>query len=258
MCMHPAAIFPIVIVGPFTKWGIDFTTCNPPSTANHKHIIVAVDYFTKWAKAMPTYKNDSETTTLFLFNQIISGFGIPREIATNHGSHFQNQLMSELALKLGFWQEHSSPYYPQANGQVEAVNKSLKAILQRTIDKNHSNWHLMLYPALWAYRTSRTLISKSASFIWNISMSSIEMPPQSMFKTQYDSAVRHGVFSEGDFVLVYDQDKNALGVGKFMSMWYGPFINKQLLEKGAYELVDFEGNKLAEPRNGLYLKKYFA
>ena len=88
MRAHPAPLFPVVTVGPFTKWGIDFTTCNLPSSANHKYIIVAVDYFTKWAEAMPTYKNDSDTAALFLFNQVISRFGIPREIVTDHGSHF--------------------------------------------------------------------------------------------------------------------------------------------------------------------------
>eukprot|EP00253_Pinus_taeda_P007587 PITA_07587 len=72
MHAHPAPLFPVVTVGPFTKWGIDFTTCNLPLALNHKYIIVAVDYFTKWDEAMPTYKNDSETATLFLFNQIIS------------------------------------------------------------------------------------------------------------------------------------------------------------------------------------------
>eukprot|EP00253_Pinus_taeda_P015636 PITA_15636 len=116
MRTHPAPLFPIVTISPFTKWGIDFMTCHLPSAANHKYIIMVVDYFTKWAEAMPTYKNDSEIATLFLFNQIISRFGIPREIFTDHGSHFQNQLMSKLALKLGFQQENSSPYYPQANG----------------------------------------------------------------------------------------------------------------------------------------------
>ena len=57
-------------------------------------------------------------------------------------------MMEELALKLGYKQEHSSSYYPQANGQVEAVNKSLKSILQRTITQSKTNWHIMLYPTL--------------------------------------------------------------------------------------------------------------
>jgi hypothetical protein len=58
--------------------------------------------------------------------------------------------------------------------------------------------------------------------------------------------------------LVYDQDKDPLGTGKFKPMWFGPFIIKEVLKKGAYHLVDFEGNSLAEPRNGLYLKKYYS
>lgn len=63
MRTHLAPLFLVVIVSPFTKWGIDFTTCNPPSATNHKYIIVAVDYFTKWAEAIPTYKNYSEMAT---------------------------------------------------------------------------------------------------------------------------------------------------------------------------------------------------
>jgi transposase InsO family protein len=84
----------------------------------------------KWVEAMPMFKDDGETAALFLFNHIIARFSIPREIVTDHGSHFQNKMMSELTSKLGLRQEHSSPYYPQANGHVEAVNKSLKTILQ--------------------------------------------------------------------------------------------------------------------------------
>ena len=111
---------------------------------------MAVDYFTKWVEVMPTFKNENETLASFFFNHVISQFGIPKEIVTDHGSHFQNQLMSKLTLKLGFQQEHSSPYYHQANGQVEAMNKSLKMILRRTINKARSNWNIMLYPTLWA------------------------------------------------------------------------------------------------------------
>ena len=55
---------------------------------------------------------------------------------------------------LGFRQEHSSLFYPQENGQAEAVNKNLKNILKRTINAACSNWHIMLYPTLWEYQTN--------------------------------------------------------------------------------------------------------
>ena len=42
--------------------------CNLVLTREHKYIIVAVDYYTKWEEAMPTYKADGETAYFFVFN----------------------------------------------------------------------------------------------------------------------------------------------------------------------------------------------
>ena len=83
--------------------------CNVASVGGYQHIIVAMDYFTKWEEAMPTIKFDGKTATFFVFNQIIAWFGIPKEIVTDHGSHFQNEMMKYLASKLGFKHGHSSP-----------------------------------------------------------------------------------------------------------------------------------------------------
>ena len=58
-------------------------------------------------------------------------------------------------------------------------------------------------------------------------------------KWQYDRSVHPHIFFEGDLVLVYDQDKDPLGAGKFKPMWFGPFIVKEVLKKGTYRLVDF-------------------
>jgi hypothetical protein len=77
-------------------------------------------------------------------------------------------------------------------------------------------------------------------------------------KVQYDKSVCPRLYTEGDLVLLYDQAKEPLGQGKFKPMWHGPYIVRCVLEKGAYELEYYEGNKLAEPRNGLYLKIYYA
>ena len=76
------------------KWGIDYVTCNPGSVGGHKYIIVTIDYFTKWAEAMPTFKDSGETVAFFVFNQIIARFGIPKLIVTDHGSNFQNNMMT--------------------------------------------------------------------------------------------------------------------------------------------------------------------
>ena len=59
-------------------------------------------------------------------------------------------------------------------------------------------------------------------------------------------------------VLLYDQEADVIGIGKFEPLWHGPYIVTRVLVKGAYELVDYDGISLAQPRNGLYLKRYYA
>lgn len=125
----PAPLQPVVVVGPFAKWGIDFMQCNPASAGGHMYIIVAVDYLTKWAKAMPTLNKSNETAALFFFNHLVSRFVIPQAIVTEHGSRFYNHMMVELATKLGLSHDNSTLYYMQANGQVEVINKVFKCML---------------------------------------------------------------------------------------------------------------------------------
>ena len=77
-------------------------------------------------------------------------------------------------------------------------------------------------------------------------------------KAQYDKLVQPRVFNEGDLVLTYDPKHDKLGKGKLESMWYGPFIVSKVLEKGAYDLVDYNGILFGKPRNGFYLERYYA
>jgi hypothetical protein len=56
-------------------------------------------------------------------------------------------------------------------------------------------------------------------------------------------------------VLLYDQAKEPLGVGKFKPMWHSPYIVRCVLKKGTYELEYYEGNVsiFAGSRNFLVL-----
>ncbi|XP_050908382.1 uncharacterized protein LOC127122006 [Lathyrus oleraceus] len=48
----------------------------------------------------------------------------------------------------------STPYYAQANGQVEVANKVIISLIKKHIGKKPRNWHKTLDQALWACRTS--------------------------------------------------------------------------------------------------------
>ena len=57
-------------------------------------------------------------------------------------------------------------------------------------------------------------------------------------KIQYEKSVHPRIVVEGDFVLVYNQANDTLGVGKFVAIWHGPYIVNRVLGKGSYELQE--------------------
>ena len=71
------------------------------TAGGHGYIILTVDYFTKWADAMPTFAVDGKIAATFVFNHIISRFGVPQAIITDHGSHFRNIMITLLHITRG-------------------------------------------------------------------------------------------------------------------------------------------------------------
>eukprot|EP00253_Pinus_taeda_P031921 PITA_31921 len=215
---------------------------------------------------MLTLNNSGKTTALFFFNHIVSRFDVPQAIVTYHGSHFCNHMMVDLAAKLGLSHNSSTPYYLQANGQTSVRNAigftpfelvyGLEAILPVQCE-------------ISSFKLAVDLISRTSEqetcFLELIQLnethrdaSSANEAHKKRVKAQFNKNVKPRVFSEGDLVLLYDQESDKLGAGKFKSFWMGPYIVKCVLTKGAYELMNYDGILLAQPRNGLYLKRYYA
>jgi hypothetical protein len=83
---------------PFDVWGFDFMGAFPTSKTKHTHILVAVDYVTKWVEAIPTRSANHATVIKMLKDIIFPRFGVPRFLITDGGSHFlQGVLRKTLA-----------------------------------------------------------------------------------------------------------------------------------------------------------------
>lgn len=120
---------------PFSYWKFDLVgQTYPNSTNGHKYIIVTTKYFTKWVEAIPLTYTTVKWVSKFILNYIISHFGIPQDIMTDNGTPLKNLEVAILCRKFGITQHFSTKYYPQGNGQAEAINKTIFKILKKFFD----------------------------------------------------------------------------------------------------------------------------
>ena len=69
----------------FQQWGLDILGPLPIGKGQCKFIIVAVDYFTKWAEAEPLATITEQKILNFVWRAIICRFGIPRALVSDNG-----------------------------------------------------------------------------------------------------------------------------------------------------------------------------
>jgi hypothetical protein len=145
---------PQIVLESFERWALDFIgPINPPS--NQKvYIVVCTDYMTKWVEAKALHRATEEAVIDFLFKDIFTRFGVPRELVTDGGLPFTSHGFKATLQKYHIQQRMTTTYHPQANGQVESKNKVIEAILTKTMKENRKDWSYRLPEALWAYRTT--------------------------------------------------------------------------------------------------------
>jgi len=111
---------PIHTNGPFQQWGLDFKgEINPHSSGQHRWILVATNYFTKWIDAIPTKKVDHQVVMKFLIENIFTRFGCPNKLVTDNAAAFRAKELVDTCELIGIKLVHSTSYYPQGNGLAE-------------------------------------------------------------------------------------------------------------------------------------------
>jgi ribonuclease HI len=145
---------PVVVSGPFQQWGLDFIgEIHPASSGQHRWILTATDFFTKWIEAIPT-RSASHKVIIGFLEDLITRFGCPNKIVTDNAAAFGSEPLAKFCEQFRIKLIHSTPYYPQGNGLAESSNKSLIRIIKRLLEDNKKAWHSKLKFALWADRVT--------------------------------------------------------------------------------------------------------
>ena len=132
----PLPLMLIYVEAPFQQWGLDFIgEIHPSSSGQHRWILTATDYFTKWIEAIPTRQEHDAVIISFLENNILSRIGCPMKIITDNAQAFKFKRLISFCHQYHITLGHSTAYYPQGNGLVEYSNKGIAKLLRRCCRK---------------------------------------------------------------------------------------------------------------------------
>ncbi|GKV48613.1 hypothetical protein SLEP1_g55410 [Rubroshorea leprosula] len=147
----------LVAPWPFAQWGLDFLGPFVKGVGGVTHLVVGVDYFTKWVEARPLSSLTSKKVEDFVFSLIICRYGIPNQIVADNGTQFNCSSFRDFCSSYGIKLQFTSVYHPESNGMVESVNKCILEGIKPRLEQHKTKWADELNNVLWAYRTtSRT------------------------------------------------------------------------------------------------------
>jgi len=112
-------LHPIRVGQPYDRVGIDLVGPLPPTKNGNRYIIVMTEYLTKWPEAKPIPSKTAETIAFHFYEEMICRHGCPKELLSDQGTEFCNQIVNSLCQLHGIRHTLSSAYHPQTNGLVE-------------------------------------------------------------------------------------------------------------------------------------------
>ncbi|XP_039150808.1 uncharacterized protein K02A2.6-like isoform X3 [Drosophila simulans] len=91
---------------------------------NNEYVLVFIDYFSRYMEHK-FLKTISSTTLIEAMKEIFCRLGYPEYLRTDNGRQYVSEEFSNYCKACGIEQVRTPPYWPQANGEVENMNRAL-------------------------------------------------------------------------------------------------------------------------------------
>ena len=155
---------------PFERVCVDILGPLPESPSGYTHIVIFVDYFSRWAIARPLKSRegelDAKTVARVLLDDVVCKHGRPQFLLSDRGSNFMSKLVLELLVMMGISKLNTTSYHPQTNGLVERFNGTIMSMLRSIVDVASQDWAEYVQMVVFAYNTSiQVTLQESPFFI---------------------------------------------------------------------------------------------
>jgi ribonuclease HI/transposase InsO family protein len=154
----------IPITWTFVVWGLDLVGPLQKAPGGFKHLLVAIDKFSKWIEVRPLTSIGFEQAVAF-FTNIIHRFGVPNSIITDNGTKFTGQNFLDFCEDHHIRVDWTAVAHPMKNGQVERANgmilQGVKPSIYNDLNKFGKRWIKELPSVVWCLRR---MPSRATSF----------------------------------------------------------------------------------------------
>lgn len=118
----------------------------------NRYIVVFADYLTKCVEAYPTPDQTAETIARLLVDNVMCQHGVPNEQLSNRGANMLSSMIQGVCDIVWMRKVNTSSYYPQSDGLVEKMNRTLRAMIAKHVHRFGHEWDIHLQLLSFAYR----------------------------------------------------------------------------------------------------------
>ncbi len=117
----------------------------------NQYLLVISDRFTKLTKTVPLRTQSATEVAKAFVNEWVFNYGPPSDLLADNGKCFTSKFFQDVCRIINTHNSFTTTYHPQANGQVERFNRTIKAAIRSYLSDHPRDWDLYTGALTYAY-----------------------------------------------------------------------------------------------------------
>lgn len=140
---------------PFDVVIIDTVGPLPTTIQHHRYALTMICDFSKYLVTVPLRTKTANEVAKAIFEHFILRFGPMREIRTDMGTEYRNEVIRELCKLMNITQSMSTAYHHQTVGTVERNHRVLNEYLRSYLSNEMDKWDTYLHYFTFCYNITQ-------------------------------------------------------------------------------------------------------